>query len=83
MARTEPRACWTRLCWAGVVTIATDEGVEGYSFLGTSNQGADEFLGTQGDPWDTQSDMLCALIGAASALALFTRMQDRQIDKLR
>ena len=28
----------------GVVTIATDEGVEGHSFLGTSNQGADEFL---------------------------------------
>ena len=46
-------------------------------------QGADEFLGTQGDPWDTQSDMLCALIGAIGALALFTRMQDRQIGKLR
>src|SRR3954468_1693034 len=29
----------------GVVTISTDEGVEGYSFLGTSNQGADEFAG--------------------------------------
>ena len=46
-------------------------------------QDADEFLGTQGDPWDTQSDMLCALIGAVSALALFTRMQDRQIGRLR
>jgi len=46
-------------------------------------QGADEFLGTQGDPWDTQSDMLCALIGAVCALALFARMQDRQIGKLR
>ena len=46
-------------------------------------QGADEFLGTQGDPWDTQSDMLCALIGAASALALFARVQDRQIGRLR
>ena len=28
----------------GVVTIATDEGVEGHSFLGTSGQGADEFV---------------------------------------
>jgi L-alanine-DL-glutamate epimerase-like enolase superfamily enzyme len=27
----------------GVVTIRTDEGVEGHSFLGTSQQGADEF----------------------------------------
>ena len=30
-------------------------------------QGADEFLGTQGDPWDTQSDMLMALIGAIAS----------------
>lgn len=42
-------------------------------------QGADEFLGTQGDPWDTQSDMFLALIGASVALLLFTRLQDRQI----
>ena len=36
-------------------------------------QGADEFLGTQGDPWDTQSDMAMALIGAAVALLLVPR----------
>ena len=46
-------------------------------------QGADEFLGTQGDPWDTQSDMFLALIGAAVALAAFTRIQDRQIERLK
>jgi putative membrane protein len=45
-------------------------------------QGADEFLGTQGDEWDAQSDMLMALIGALTALALFSRLQDRQISKL-
>ena len=44
--------------------------------------GADEFLGTQGDPWDTQSDMFTALLGALSALALFARLQDRQIAAL-
>lgn len=33
-------------------------------------QGADEFLGTQGDEWDTQSDMFMALIGALAALLL-------------
>ena len=32
-------------------------------------QGADEFLGTQGDPWDTQADMFLAMLGAAIALA--------------
>jgi putative membrane protein len=45
-------------------------------------QGADEFLGTQGDPWDTQSDMFCALVGAVTALLLFARVQDRQISEL-
>jgi putative membrane protein len=42
-------------------------------------QGADEFLGTQGDPWDTQSDMLMAMIGALAALLLLAPWQDRQI----
>ena len=46
-------------------------------------QGADEFLGTQGDPWDTQSDMFCALVGAVSALLLFSRIHDRQLQGLR
>jgi putative membrane protein len=45
-------------------------------------QGADEFLGTQGDPWDTQSDMLFALFGAIVALATLTPIQDRQIQRL-
>lgn len=42
-------------------------------------QGADEFLGTQGDPWDTQSDMFLALIGAVAALAFCSRLHDRQL----
>lgn len=42
-------------------------------------QGADEFLGTQGDPWDTQSDMFLALIGSVTALVAFSRVHDRQL----
>lgn len=42
-------------------------------------QGADEFLGTQGDPWDTQWDMLMCLIGAATALLTLSRLHDRQL----
>ena len=45
-------------------------------------QGAEDFLGTQGDPWDTQSDMFFALIGAVTALTLFSRLQDRQLQRL-
>lgn len=40
-------------------------------------QGADAFLGTQGDPWDTQWDMLMCLLGAALALATLCRWHDR------
>jgi putative membrane protein len=46
-------------------------------------QGADEFLGTQGDPWDTQSDMFMALVGAVTALGLFSRWHDAQLRGLR
>ena len=45
-------------------------------------QGADEFLGTQGDVWDTQSDMFLALMGASAALLSLTRLHDRQIAAL-
>ena len=45
-------------------------------------QGADAFLATQGDPWDTQSDMFIALIGAVTALLLFSRVHDHQIQRI-
>jgi putative membrane protein len=44
--------------------------------------GATEFLGTQGDAWDTQADMFCALVGAVAALALLSRAHDRQMASL-
>ncbi|WP_341914929.1 DUF2238 domain-containing protein [Ferrovibrio terrae] len=44
-------------------------------------EGADEFLGTQGDQWDTQSDMFMALIGAMAAL-LLSRWHDRQMARV-
>ena len=44
-----------------------------------SAEAADAFLGTQGYVWDTQSDMLWALIGAVLALLTLSGWQDRQI----
>ena len=41
-----------------------------------SGSAADLFLGTQGDPWDTQEDMLTAGIGASVALLLLSRVHD-------
>jgi len=47
-----------------------------------SDEAADAFLGTQGYVWDTQSDMLMALIGAALALVTLGRYHDRQLARL-
>jgi putative membrane protein len=41
--------------------------------------GADEFLATQGDPWDTQKDMAMAWLGAMVAQWLLARWQDRAL----
>jgi len=43
---------------------------------------ADSFLGSQGDVWDTQSDMLMALIGALAAVLVLSRAHDRALTKV-
>ena len=40
---------------------------------------ADDFLGTQGDIWDTQWDMFMALLGAIAAQLTLARWHDRQL----
>ncbi|MEV2263473.1 DUF2238 domain-containing protein [Streptomyces anulatus] len=47
----------------------------------TGGEAADAFLGTQGDVWDTQWDMFCALIGALCALLLLSRVHDRALTR--
>ncbi|MCU7918026.1 MAG: DUF2238 domain-containing protein [Candidatus Thiodiazotropha sp. (ex Epidulcina cf. delphinae)] len=47
-----------------------------------SEEAAESFLGTQGDPWDTQTDMFLALIGAISAQLLLSNSHDRQLARL-
>ena len=41
---------------------------------------ADAFLGTQGDPWDTQWDMAMALVGALTAVKAFSKAHDSSMD---
>ncbi len=48
-----------------------------------SGTGAEAFLGTQGYMWDTQSDMLLALLGAMLALTTLGRSHDRQLEKFK
>lgn len=44
-----------------------------------SKEAAESFLGTQGDPWDTQWDMSLALIGAVCSQLLLAHVHDRQL----
>ncbi|WP_297525764.1 DUF2238 domain-containing protein [Sulfurovum sp.] len=55
--------------------------VEWWVALATGED-AEAFLGTQGYVWDTQSDMLYALIGGITALLLLSRLHDRQLKKM-
>ncbi|MFC8513072.1 DUF2238 domain-containing protein [Streptomyces sp. NPDC057257] len=48
----------------------------------TGGHSADAFLATQGDVWDTQWDMFCALIGATVSVLVLSRAHDRQLDRL-
>src|SRR3954470_16323991 len=44
-----------------------------------SGSAANDFLGSQGDFWDTQADMCFALIGAIAALIFLSRFHDRAL----
>src|SRR6476620_5782481 len=57
---------------------AVYEFVEWWTAVGTG-EAATAFLGTQGDPWDTQWDMFLALVGALTAQLLLARVHDRQL----
>jgi putative membrane protein len=57
-------ACYELIEWAAALALGED---------------AVEFLGTQGDPWDTQTDMAMALVGAGAALLVLPRWHDRQL----
>ncbi|WP_055444220.1 DUF2238 domain-containing protein [Lacinutrix himadriensis] len=60
---------------------ATYELIEWGVSIGTG-EGGDSFLGTQGYIWDTQSDMLYAVIGAICALVFLSRTHDKQLVKI-
>ena len=61
-------AFWELLEWWVALLVASD--------IGTA------FLGSQGDIWDAQWDMLLALVGAMVALPILSRLHDRSMDQL-
>lgn len=66
------------VCCICLAISACYEFIEWWAAL-IGGAGATEFLGTQGDVWDTQWDMLMALIGAIAAQLLLSRLHDRQL----
>jgi putative membrane protein len=82
LIRTSPLAPGKWLFTIVLFTIlgisATYEFVEWAAAL-TSEEASAAFLGTQGDPWDTQWDMFLAGCGAIAAQFLLERLHDRQI----
>jgi putative membrane protein len=56
--------------------------IEWWTTLGVAGDVGQAFLGSQGDPWDAQWDMLMALVGAALALLVGSRFHDRQLAAL-
>jgi putative membrane protein len=57
------------------------EFIEWWTALATG-EAAEDFLGTQGDPWDTQWDMFMATLGASLALLTLSRAHDRSLAQL-
>ncbi len=74
--------------WLSLLTICVCLSISVfYEFLEwfvaiASGQSADAFLGTQGDVWDTQSDMLFALIGAICMNVFLGGVHDKQIGRI-
>ncbi len=53
-----------------------------YGVAVATGSGADNFLGGQGDPWDTQNDMLLCLTGSCTAMLTMRGWQDKAIARL-
>ena len=60
---------------------AVYEFIEWWTALLTG-ESATAFLGTQGDPWDTQWDMFLCTLGALASQLLLARLHDRQLARM-
>ena len=69
--------------WLSIIIVLSCLGISAmyelieWSAAILSSDGAEAFLGTQGDVWDTQKDMMWAGIGAIAALICLGRLHDK------
>lgn len=75
--------------WLAVIIVMGCLGISAiyeiieWTVAAMTGDNAEEFLGTQGDPWDTQKDMALAGIGAIVAQLLLNRLHNLQLLKLK
>ncbi len=79
----KPSRRWLNFIVVSIVLAfsAFYELIEWWVALATG-EGAEAFLGTQGYVWDTQSDMMYALVGGIVALLTLSRLHDKEIAAL-
>jgi putative membrane protein len=78
-----PRGAWLNgIVVACCLAISALYELLEWAVAAATGEAAEAFLGTQGDVWDTQKDMLLALIGASCALLLLSRLHDRQLERV-
>ena len=82
--RTPLRGAWLNgLAATGVLAFAGFyEITEWWIAVMASPDTAEAYLGSQGDPWDAQKDMLMDAIGALTGLAFLTRRHDRALEEV-
>jgi putative membrane protein len=80
-ARTPLRGPWLNvLSGIGILAFAAFyEITEWWIAIGASPGAAEAYLGSQGDPWDAQKDMLCDGLGAVLGLAVLWRRNEREL----
>jgi len=85
LLRTSPlrRGKWlfALVCMSALAISAGYELLEWWAAL-LGGEAAESFLGTQGDPWDTQWDMFLALAGALASQLLLSRTHDRELARM-
>lgn len=74
--------CYFLVLSVVMASAAVYELIEWWTTYLVASDGGQAFLGSQGEPWDTQWDMFLALIGASVGLLLLGRLHDRSMEKL-
>lgn len=76
------RGFWLSLfCIALCLAFSASYEIIEWWVAAATGEAAESFLGTQGDPWDTQWDMFLALVGASVSILTLSKWHDRGLSR--